>query len=250
VHPLTWASIFNIASVLKPLLSRTSCIDDIPRSEYGIYEYPLFAASRYGSLRTVQMLIKAGASVNHPSPNYTPALCGATLARSYEKIRFLLDQGADVNAEDKDNRTALIAATGIGFLDGVQMLLNAGASTNSIGERGTALRVAVRLEHVDIVKLLLESGADPNLECQPTKAPLRDIWGGRLPKRQHYEILKLLLNGGLKVGIGDWRYIYEELIEDIRQLEDENQWKEAKYFLESFEALPQWQAVEKAVLSN
>jgi hypothetical protein len=117
----------------------------------------------------------------------------------------------------------------------------------------------VRHQNEDIVKLLLQSGADPNAECWPTKKLFEDIWGHHFRKR-YCEIFSTLLNGGLKVGIEDWRYIYEGSIEEIRQLEAELReprmsWKsyqleDAKSFLESFEALPQWQAVKDIVLSN
>ena len=59
-------------------------------------------------------------------------------------------------------------------------------------------------------------------------------------------MLKLPLNGGLKVGIEDWRDIYERSTEDTRQLEvvlPEHKWRsqqleDAKSFLKLFEALP------------
>jgi hypothetical protein len=253
VHPLTWASIFSMTSLLKLLLPRTSSIDDIQLSKScgGPYDNPLYAASRYGSLQTVQMLVRAGARVNHPDPDpdRTPALWGAAYAGSYEKVKFLLDQGADVNAigpdgnaltaavlgwsksvlellllsgaevdaKDKFFNTALILAATIGFLDGVQVLLDAGASINYTSQFETPLRAALINQNDDIVKLLLQSGADPNIDRLPL---LRDILRD-LFERMKFETLKLLLNGGLKVGIEDWRDIYEESIEGVRQCEAE-----------------------------
>jgi ankyrin repeat protein len=286
MHPLTWVSIFSMTSMLKLLLPRTSSINYIQRSEYyrGSYEYPLYAASRYGSLQTVQMLMKAGASVNHHDPDYTPALLGAAYADSYEKVKFLLDEGADVNviaphgnaltvavlrwsksvlelllqsgakvdAIDLSFGTALMTAATIGFLDGVQVLLDAGASINCTTCFGAALQAAVRNQNEDVVKLLLQSGADPNIESLPTKELIRDAWGSLFGRRQ-CEMLKLLLNGGLKVGIEDWRVqlLEAELPEHRMFLRVElQQLEEVKSFLELFEALPQWQAVKDAVLSN
>jgi hypothetical protein len=294
VHPLTWASIFSMTAMLKLILPRTSSIDDIQPSKYywGIYQQPLYAASMCGSLQTVQMLVKAGASVNHPDLYRTPALWGAARAGSYEKVKFLLDEGADVNviirpdgnaltlavlslsksvlelllqsgakvnAIDPSFGAALMIAATIGFLDGVQVLLDAGASINCTTCFGTALQAAVRNQNEDVVKLLLQYGADPNIESLPTKELIRNAWG-RLFRRRQCEMLKLFLNGGLKVGIEDWRDIYEESIEHIQQLKDalpeyrmslsSEQLEEAKSFLQLFEALLQSQAVKDTVLSN
>jgi ankyrin repeat protein len=293
VHPLSWASIFSITSILQLLLPRTSSIDDIPPSRYG---YPLHAAAKYGSLQTVQMLVKAGASVNNPNPpDYTPVLSGAARAGSYEKVKFLLDQGANINAIEPGGDsllaavtcesksvlelflqygadvnvkvdsfgTALVAVAYNGFLDGIQVLLDAGASFNSAGPFGTALQVAVGYINEDIVRLLLQSRADPNAEVWPTKL-FGDIWEDGFQK-SYCEIFSILLNGGLKVGIEDWRYIHDRSIEGIRKLEGRllevrlhetdrlwlsHQVEEAKTFLDLFEALPQWQAVKDEVLSN
>jgi ankyrin repeat protein len=296
VHPLTWASLFSMTSVVRLLLPRTPSIDDIQLSKYSwrFYGYPLYAASRFGSLETVQMLVKADASVNHPNPDYTPALWGAAEAGSYEKVKFLLDQGADVNAialdgsgsaltvavasgsksvlelllqygadvnaKSEEPETALHFAASIGFLDGVQLLLDAGASINYTGQFGTALRAAVSGQNEDVVKLLLQSGADPNIESLLTKELLRIGSKYQIFGRRQCEMLKLLLDSGLKVGIEDWRYIYEKSIDDIRRLEAKlredrtslgsQQLEEAKSSLELFEALPQWQAVKDTVLSN
>jgi hypothetical protein len=102
----------------------------------------------------------------------------------------------------------------------------------------------------------LQSGADPNIDRLPARELLRDVWGDL--GRRECEMLKLLLDGGLKVEIEDWRAIYERSTEGIRQLETElpeHKWRSqqlenAKSFLKLFEALPQWQAVKEAVLSN
>jgi hypothetical protein len=215
VHPLTWASIFSMTSVLELLLPRTCSVNDIQLPEcpnvyyWGNYRHPLFAASRFGTLETVQMLVKAGASVNHPNPDYTPALWGAARAGSYEKVKFLLDQGADVNAIGDDCNalhpavlggsksvlelllqsgadvnakeeffgTALVAAASNRFLDGAQVLLDAGASINRAGDLGAALRVAVGMGDEDMMKLLLQSGADPNIESLPARELFGIGWG-------------------------------------------------------------------------
>jgi hypothetical protein len=139
------------------------------------------------------------------------------------------------------------------------VLLKAGASIDCTNDQGTALRAAARNDNEDIVKLLLQSGANPNIESLPTKGFIWHAWISYFGRRPG-EMLKLLLSGGLKVGIKDWWDIYKASIKHIQQLEaalaeHHKLWtsqhlEEAKSFLELFEALPQWQAVKDTVLSN
>jgi ankyrin repeat protein len=200
-----------------------------------------------------------GADINAIGPDGIDLLAAAVICKSKSVLELLLQYGADVNAKYKKFGTVLTVAAYTGFLDGVQVLLDAGASINYAGPFGTALQLAAYHQNEDIVKLLLQFGANPNAEGWPTKKLFEDTWGVPVQKR-HCKIFSILLNSGLKVEIEDWRYIHERSIEDIRKCEAElskhrtprrsQQLEEAKSFLESFEALPQWQAVKDIVLSN
>ncbi len=76
---------------------------------------------------------------------------------------FLLNKGADPNLAGKGGDTPLIAAARVGFEDAADWLIGLGAKvdgTNRMGE--TALIVAVQQRQIPIIKLLLNSGANPD----------------------------------------------------------------------------------------
>jgi uncharacterized protein len=76
---------------------------------------------------------------------------------------YLLQQGADPNLPARNGDTPLIAAARVGYAQGVEWLLGLSVRVdqgNRMGE--TPLIVAVQQRHADIVRLLLEAGADPD----------------------------------------------------------------------------------------
>jgi len=154
MHPLTLASMFSMNSLLQLLLSHTSSIDEIPRTTF--YVEALTEASEKGNLRTVQILVNACA--NHPDRDYLPALLGAANSGSCEKVKFLLDQGADVNATGP--RGTALHATAMGY--GEAKATETDPHTNGAQGYGTAL-AAVQARYKGVLELLLQSGADVNV---------------------------------------------------------------------------------------
>ena len=63
----------------------------------------------------------------------------------------------------KDKCTALHLAAANGHVDVVKVLIQNGADVNAVDEyKFTALHLAARHGHVDIAKVLIENGADVN----------------------------------------------------------------------------------------
>ena len=116
----------------------------------------------------------------------------STALRKHEVlVGYLLARGADYE---------ISAAAEIGHLDRVRELLDQNpALANRVPPystyySGLPLRCAAGAGHLDVVKLLLERGSNPN-QPEPGIAPQ----GGALHAaigRQHYEIVKLLLERG------------------------------------------------------
>src|SRR4029077_13296995 len=107
-----------------------------------------------------------------------------------------------VHLRDRGAHVDICTAAAIGDLDRVRELLNQDPSlANRVSEyvtyyigSGAPLKNAAARGHIDVVKLLLERGADPNLP-EPGIAPhghalYSAVYYG------HYEIAKLLLENG------------------------------------------------------
>lgn len=74
--------------------------------------------------------------------------------------------------------TPLMWASYVGHTDVVKYLLECGANVDAIDEHGiSSLSWASGRNHVDIVELLLEAGASPNLCDKNDTTPL--IWASR-----------------------------------------------------------------------
>ncbi|MEZ4309745.1 MAG: ankyrin repeat domain-containing protein, partial [Polyangiaceae bacterium] len=152
------------------------------RSRYGdVREYPLHAAigeleeleavgecgpETAGPLDAVVLLLRHGARVTgwNPSREGDPLLM-AVIINHTEAVRLLLAAGAEPNIRDGEGTSPLRVCADKGYLDVASLLLLCGAA-KTIEEWGgdramTALGLAARGLHVEMVKLLLAHGADP-----------------------------------------------------------------------------------------
>ncbi|KAJ3548395.1 hypothetical protein NMY22_g1272 [Coprinellus aureogranulatus] len=140
----------------KPMCGRHGC--------------PLYIAVLRTSYEVAELLLRSGADLNIQDGEY-----GAPLQRlcelrpePLESIEFLLDKGADPNIFCFNLRgeygTALQAAAHQGSMPLVRLLLSSGADPNITGGiHGSALHAACDAKSLDIVRLILENGVDPNL---------------------------------------------------------------------------------------
>ena len=124
---------------------------------------PLMYAVLYGDADAVRLLLDNGADPNLRNEAGASALMWAV--DNLEKTRVLLQRGADVNARSEDGRTALsIAASRFGSLAVVRLLLDSGAdpSVKSPSYKGplTPLSEAADVGDEAVVRLLIERGAD------------------------------------------------------------------------------------------
>lgn len=96
---------------------------------------PLEVAITNGHSEVLKILVKYGADINEDCD--MPPLILACVKKQWSCVRTLLDLGADVDARDDEGRTALVLAF-----------------DESEGE-----------DCIDALQLLLQRGADPNVEC-------------------------------------------------------------------------------------
>ena len=186
---------------------------------------PLMFAAQSGDTRTVTMLVEGGSDVNarETAMGQTPLMFAVAYNR-VDVVRLLLARGADVQAsskvvdltklsspEEESSRprrqgpdsgeggqrppdvagvtrqyryNELVGTSGgfaplhfaarQGFVDVVKALVEAGADVNQVnpGDKSTPLVVATINGCFDIAKFLLENGADPNLASENGVGPL------------------------------------------------------------------------------
>ena len=123
----------------------------------------LHLAARGGHLKTVGLLIGAGADVNARDANdWTPLFKAAynhELDTGYPLVvKALVDAGADVNARIFYGLTPLMLAAGGGEAAVCEVLLNAGADVKATNDGGrSALAMAKERFFVDVINLLHEA---------------------------------------------------------------------------------------------
>jgi ankyrin repeat protein len=150
----------------------------------------LVYAARAGSIDSARVLLDAGADVNQVTRYGWSPLLAATQNRNYELAKFLIERGADVNIANKGGWTPLYLAT-----------------DNRNIEGGDYPTPPPDMDHLDYIKLLLDSGADPNarmIESTETRTVFTNQWldeeGAtaflRASQSGDVELMKLLLERG------------------------------------------------------
>jgi ankyrin repeat protein len=115
-------------------------------------------AARDGRLESARQLVAAGASVNQVDPNGITPLMMAITNNHMEAARFFIDRGAAINVSDWYGRTPLWSAVETRNMD----VDNSEPFENGVN-RGPVL---------DVIRILLERGADPNTRTKETP-PIR-----------------------------------------------------------------------------
>lgn len=184
-----WTTLFEICcnSRDEEIVERLLDAGANPNADDGTGSTPLIQAACTGEAQIVKLLIDAGADVNAKPSGLPTTLVEAITSQHIDVLKLLLEAGADVNAQDDEGKTPLMIAEAEGSLEIMKLLLTAGADPNLIDAEGKAvLRHAVSSiygyqetfkkdepddktwarktieDHINIVKLLLDNGADVN----------------------------------------------------------------------------------------
>jgi ankyrin repeat protein len=187
---LMWAAAEDNAAAVE-LLVRAGA-DLMARSKGGLT--PLLFAARDGRIGAARVLLDAGADVNERLPDGMSALVVAVMSANYEMAAFLLDRGADPNADAQGwaalhqiavsrkpntgiNLPGPVPTGNVSSLDLVRKLVGHGADVNAHVKKeikdgyrsnlnrigATPFLLAARAPDLDLMRVLLEEGADPTL---------------------------------------------------------------------------------------
>lgn len=156
-------------------------------------------AARNRQLDRVATLLEAGADANRPNDKGGTPLMYAVLGGDPQIVRLLLDHDVNLNAKAENGWSAVMIAAAKGYVEVLEMLLEEGADPtladvyswtplmragfekraavvrllleddrvdiNRRGENGiTALHLAASQGHVEIARLLVAHGADPQIK--------------------------------------------------------------------------------------
>jgi ankyrin repeat protein len=107
-------------------------------------------------------------------PDMDRSLYEAAIKGDLQQIRDLLSKGlSDYDGRDPLREPPLSIAAGLGKLEIVKLLLEKGANVNATDLLGqTPLMIAAKEGHLEIVKLLLAKGAAPNAKNSEGKTAL------------------------------------------------------------------------------
>jgi ankyrin repeat protein len=163
---LMWAVTENHAEAAKVLIEHGAEVNarsnllDYPQDKFGLEGVvtilprgnwtPLMYAARQGALDASRVLAEKGADLNATDPDGTTALVLAIINGHYDTAALLTEKGADPNIADAAGMAALYAAVDM----------------NTLGEvYGRPPRPATsKLTALDLMKVLLRDGADPNAQ--------------------------------------------------------------------------------------
>ena len=159
--PLYYAVLSGKPDVVELLLQNGA----YPNAEGSGETTALYTAAGGGNLRILQDLINAGADVKEEHRTGATPLFAAADSGNAQVVKLLLDLGADPNAKPKNvYGTPLCNACSKGNAATVQLLIDRGAKVNAPGFHGRRpLHYAAQNNHYDVVKALIDSGADPDL---------------------------------------------------------------------------------------
>ena len=164
---------------------------------------PLNIASRCRYTDLVRLLLDHGADLQAPDEGGQTALHKGSFQGHFEVVKLLLERGVNVDFPGRGNagtaeRTPLQCAARHGQLEIMQLLLDHGAdmkaqSEEETHERWTVLHYAIYGGHPQVVKILLERGADPHVWTQEGETPFQLAKSRNGPEAIRVQIMNLIL---------------------------------------------------------
>lgn len=157
---------------------------------------PLMEAASAGHPDIVKLLISHGAEVNAQSSTGNTPLMYACSGGHEAVVRVLLDNAANVEDHNENGHTPLMEAASAGHVGVAKILLEygAGINTHSNEFKESALTLACYKGHLDMVRFLLEAGADQEHKTDEMHTALMEA-----SMDGHVEVARLLLDSGAQV---------------------------------------------------
>ncbi len=195
----------NNTNAAKLLLASKADINAKDRSG----NTPLHEAARAGKAEMTYLLLDSGATVDPTNSEDTTPLMLAVANDRTSATRVLCQHKADPNREGRGpdpfdqnqwkRSLPILFAIWKGNDDIVKLLLDSGANPNRDWQYEVPLFTAIQHNRVDAVQTLLEHGADPNSPDRDGSPPLSKVLTAGRDKR----IVRLLLDKGADASAKD-----------------------------------------------
>ena len=214
---LMLASYHGNIEIVKMLLEKGAKSD----LHNGSKVFALMLAASQGNVEVVKELLERGADVNLKGKGGSTALLSVLsvddrIVPQQSKIaivKLLLERGADVKVQDDDNCSPIHEAISIKSADIVKLLLDKDKEIlnqqDNSGKYPLKKAINYRSPDNDIVHLLLDAGADPNIQDNGGQTPL-------MSSVNHVNTAKILIDSGADVNLQDNNGRYA-LLEAINQ---------------------------------
>ncbi|KAK0623952.1 ankyrin repeat-containing domain protein, partial [Immersiella caudata] len=181
---------YGRVNVARMLLSYGASPD--AESDNGMTPGIQAAVAVLGNVAATKKLLALGADVNAPTRGKkTPLMATVSTDRLSPCFEVLLRAGADLYARDLINKTVLHMACAKGHATAVRALLRLGMDPNDGGTSGTGLGYAPIRDAVDVMRALVEKGADVNQRTTEGYTPLVSA-----TSRNAHRCIQFLLESG------------------------------------------------------
>ncbi|MCE7980488.1 MAG: ankyrin repeat domain-containing protein [Caldilinea sp. CFX5] len=201
---LTAACIVTPIQTIEPAPSPTATAATGSNNAITEVDMRLIDAASQGDLAAVQQWLAQGANIHAADGAGVTALIAAAYANHLAVAEFLIEAGADVNVQDNTQQSAYLIATSEGYVDLLRLTLQAGADVQRTDSyNGTGLIRAADRGHVEIIQVLLETPIKlDHINRLGWTALLEAIILGDGGAR-HTEVVRLLVEAGADVNLAD-----------------------------------------------
>src|SRR5215467_1891376 len=227
-NALMWAVAAKQSAVAEALIKAGGDVNIGSKNDFT----PMMFAAQQGDVDTIRVLLRAGAKLNgFEAGTVTPLIIAAAMVH-VDAVNLLLDNGADPNTADwrgytpmllvvRDSHYGIDLANRDRIVTIVKSLLAHGANpnfrlkqakaitTNDVSLDGaSALLLAAEVNNTEVVRVLMDAGADPKIATEQGMTSLimasgggTDIQRARAPEEraQAIETVKLLVEHGVDI---------------------------------------------------
>jgi len=170
---------------------------------------PLTKAAWEGYSDIIRTLLNAGVDPNFADGHGDTALIQASYGGRAVIIKMLLEAGADPNLAGMGGEDSALGVVSCmwNYTDIANMLLEYGANPDLMYDGRTALLCAAKNGNLELIKRLLDRGADPNLASENLGSGRRTDYGltplMAASARGRTDIVRMLLNAGANLNLED-----------------------------------------------